>query len=171
MEKRNLSFTVGGNVNWCSTYGKQHVTAKSLQSCLTLCDPIDGSPQGSPVPGILQARTLEWDILLGTLKSPTQLHNPHCTRTHIHASQLFSQYRVARAPATGFRGRRRLRRGPYLQQHHVHGPVHLGDVTQAVAPLVPLVHFVQMQQRGHEMQGRDPLCNLGRRGAPASPQV
>ena len=34
--------------------------AKSLQSCPTLCDPIDGSPVGSPVPGILQARTLEW---------------------------------------------------------------------------------------------------------------
>ena len=34
--------------------------AKSLQSCLTLCDPIDGSPPGSPVPGILQARTPEW---------------------------------------------------------------------------------------------------------------
>ena len=34
--------------------------AKSLQSCATLCDPIDGSPPGSPVPGILQARTLEW---------------------------------------------------------------------------------------------------------------
>ena len=34
--------------------------AKSLQSCLTLCDPIDSSPWGSPVPGILQARTLEW---------------------------------------------------------------------------------------------------------------
>ena len=34
--------------------------AKSLQSCLTLCDPIDGSPPGSPVPGILQTRTLEW---------------------------------------------------------------------------------------------------------------
>ena len=33
---------------------------KSLQSCPTLCDPIDGSPPGSPVPGILQARTLEW---------------------------------------------------------------------------------------------------------------
>ena len=33
--------------------------AKSLQSCPTLCDPIDGSPPGSPVPGILQARTLE----------------------------------------------------------------------------------------------------------------
>ena len=34
--------------------------AKSLQSCPILCDPIDSSPPGSPVPGILQARTLEW---------------------------------------------------------------------------------------------------------------
>ena len=34
--------------------------AKSLQLCPTLCDPIDGSPPGSPVPGILEARTLEW---------------------------------------------------------------------------------------------------------------
>ena len=34
--------------------------AKSLQSCPILCDPIDGSPPGSPIPGILQARTLEW---------------------------------------------------------------------------------------------------------------
>ena len=34
--------------------------AKSLPSCPTLCDPIDGSPPGSTVPGILQARTLEW---------------------------------------------------------------------------------------------------------------
>ena len=34
--------------------------AKSLQLCPTLCDPIDGSPPGSPVPGILQARTLDW---------------------------------------------------------------------------------------------------------------
>ena len=34
--------------------------AKSLQSCPTLCDPIDGNPPGSPVPGILQARALEW---------------------------------------------------------------------------------------------------------------
>ena len=42
----NVSFTVAA-------------AAKSLQSCPTLCDPIDGSPPGSPVPGILQARTLE----------------------------------------------------------------------------------------------------------------
>ena len=42
-------------------YGRSAAAAaKSLQSCLTLCDPIDGSPPGSPVPGVLQARTLEW---------------------------------------------------------------------------------------------------------------
>ena len=47
----------------CSTSSvpfKLTATAKSLQSCPTLCDPIDSSPPGSPVPGILQARTLEW---------------------------------------------------------------------------------------------------------------
>ena len=42
---------------WCSIASE---AAESLQSCPTLCDPIDGSPPGSPVPGILQARTLEW---------------------------------------------------------------------------------------------------------------
>ena len=40
--------------------GSAAAPAKSLQLCPTLCDPIDGSPPGSPVPGILQARTLEW---------------------------------------------------------------------------------------------------------------
>ena len=42
--------------------------AKSLQSCRTLCDPIDGSPPGSPIPGILQARTLEWVASIHTTK-------------------------------------------------------------------------------------------------------
>ena len=40
--------------------GLAAAAAKLLQSCPTLCDPIDGSPPGSAVPGILQARTLEW---------------------------------------------------------------------------------------------------------------
>ena len=38
----------------------ESAAAKSLQSCPTLCNPIDGSPPGSPIPGILQARTLQW---------------------------------------------------------------------------------------------------------------
>jgi len=43
-----------------SFHSNPAAAAKSLQSCPTLCDPIDGSPLGSPIPGILQARTLEW---------------------------------------------------------------------------------------------------------------
>ena len=45
---------------------KEYAAAKLLQSCLTLCDPIDGSPPGSSVPGILQARTLEWVAIYST---------------------------------------------------------------------------------------------------------
>jgi len=41
-------------------YPDNAAAAESLQSCPSLCDPIDSSPPGSPVPGILQARTLEW---------------------------------------------------------------------------------------------------------------
>ena len=46
----------GTSIHWNTAAA----AAKSLQSCPTLCDPIDGSPPGSPVPGILQARTREW---------------------------------------------------------------------------------------------------------------
>ena len=46
--------------------------AKSLQSCPTLCDPIDGSPLGSPVPGILQARTLEWAVISSMHESESE---------------------------------------------------------------------------------------------------
>ena len=50
-------------------YSVTTAAARSLQSCPTLCNPIDGSPRGSPVPGIIQARTLEWvAILLMTIK-------------------------------------------------------------------------------------------------------
>ena len=45
--------------------------AKLLQSCLTLCDPTDGSPPGSAVPGILQARVLEWVAIAFSIKELT----------------------------------------------------------------------------------------------------
>ena len=48
--------------------------AKSLQSCLTLCDPIDGSPPGSPIPGILQARVLEWGAIAFSAKRQKESH-------------------------------------------------------------------------------------------------
>ena len=53
-------------ITWKSKLRFQYsvaATAKSLQLCPTLCDPIDGSPAGSPIPGILQARTLEWGAI------------------------------------------------------------------------------------------------------------
>ena len=52
------------NTTWeVQTVAAAAAAAKSLQSCPTLCDPIDGSPPGSAAPGILQARTLEWVVI------------------------------------------------------------------------------------------------------------
>ena len=48
---------------WCWENQAAAAAAKSRQSCPTLCDPIDGSPPGSAVPGILQARVLEWGAI------------------------------------------------------------------------------------------------------------
>ena len=53
----NNKWNFGPNLTWVAAAA---AAAKSLQSCSTLCDPMDGSPWGSPIPGILQARTLEW---------------------------------------------------------------------------------------------------------------
>ena len=60
--KTGLLNKISANQIWwyLKVYHDWLAAAKSLQSCPTLCDPIDGSPPGSPVPGILQARTLEW---------------------------------------------------------------------------------------------------------------
>ena len=52
--------------------------AKLLQSCPTLCDPIDGSPPGSPIPGILQARTLEWVAISKVSIQPEKPVKPEC---------------------------------------------------------------------------------------------
>jgi len=49
-----------GDLRWFLLGRNSAAAAKSLQSCLTVCDPMDGSPPGPNVPGILQARTLEW---------------------------------------------------------------------------------------------------------------
>ena len=64
-----LSFTVSWSllklkaIKLVTAAAAAAAAAKSLQSCPTLCDPTDGSPPGSPVPGILQARTLEWGAI------------------------------------------------------------------------------------------------------------
>ena len=61
--------------------GRKHVAAaKSLQSCPTLCDPTDGSPSSSTIPGILQARTLEWAAISSSKKT--------CYETAKHRADL-----------------------------------------------------------------------------------
>ena len=56
--------------------------AKSRQSCRTLCDPIDGSPPGSPVRGVLQARVQEWDSIAFFERMYTYIQR--CIHTYIH---------------------------------------------------------------------------------------
>ena len=58
-ESKNVWVTVS-QIDFAVYLKLTAAAAKSLQSCPTLCDPIDGSPPGLPIPGILQARTLEW---------------------------------------------------------------------------------------------------------------
>ena len=55
-----LPASVGSSKKQGSSRKTSAAAAKPLQSCPTLCDPVDGSPPGSPVPGILKARTMEW---------------------------------------------------------------------------------------------------------------
>ena len=73
-----------------STNTAAAAAAKSLQSCPTLCDPTDRSPPGSPVPGILQARTLEWVAIsfssLQTQNGPN-VTSPISYKTHFKGSQ------------------------------------------------------------------------------------
>ena len=71
--KKHIKFIyyVVQNVNSFSFDTAAAAAAKSLQSCPTLCDPMDGSPPGTPVPGILQAGTLEWVAIAFKEKTPT----------------------------------------------------------------------------------------------------
>ena len=62
--------------------------AKSLQSCPTLCDPTDGRPPGSPVPEILQARTLEWVAISLSKKRVFLFHFPLWKRTQVCHSNM-----------------------------------------------------------------------------------
>ena len=56
----NIAKKADSDLEFVEDFREAATAAKSLQSCPTLCDPIDSSPPGFPVPGILKARTLEW---------------------------------------------------------------------------------------------------------------
>ena len=63
------------------------ITAKSFQSCPALDNPIDGSPQGSPIPGILQARILEWVAIAFSIFNNDFI--PNITEGHMYSLGLF----------------------------------------------------------------------------------
>ena len=74
--------------------------AKSLQSCLTLCDLIDGSPPGSPIPGILQARTLEWVAISFSNVGKCKVNVKSLSRVRLLATPWTAAYQAP--PSMGF---------------------------------------------------------------------
>ena len=74
--------------------------AKSLQSCPTLCDPIDGSPPGSPIPGILQARTLQWVAISFSYAWKWKVKVKSLSRARLFATPWTAAYQAP--PSTGF---------------------------------------------------------------------
>ena len=74
--------------------------AKSLQSCPTLCDPIDGSPPGSPIPGILQARTLEWVAISSSNAWRWKVKMKSLSRVRLFATLWTAAYQAP--PSMGF---------------------------------------------------------------------
>ena len=80
--------------------GAAAAAAKSLQSCPTLCDPIDGSPPGSPVPGILQARTLEWVAISSSNAWKWKVKVKSLSRVWLLATAWTAAHQAP--PSTGF---------------------------------------------------------------------
>ena len=74
--------------------------AKLLQSCLTLCDPKDGSPPGSPIPGILQARTLEWGAISFSSAWKWKVKVKSLSRVRLFATRWTAAYQAP--PSMGF---------------------------------------------------------------------
>ena len=80
--------------------GNPNQSAKSLQSCPTLCDPIDGSPPGSPVPGILQARTLDWVAISSSNAWKWKVKGKSLSRVRLLATPWTAAYQAP--PSMGF---------------------------------------------------------------------
>ena len=81
-------------------YMSAAAVAKSLQSCPTLCDPIDGSPPGSPVPGILQARTLEWVAIAFSNALKSKVKGKSLSHVQLFATPWTAAYPAP--PSMGF---------------------------------------------------------------------
>ena len=93
--------------------------AKSLQSCPTLCDPIDGSPPGSPVPGILQARTLVWVAISFSNAGKWKVKVKSFSRVRLLATPWTTAYQAP--PSLGFSRQEHWRGLPFPTPRHESG--------------------------------------------------
>ena len=91
----HVSWIFRGSTKFHMTLGCRLI-AKSLQSCPTLCDPIDGSPPGSAIPGILQARTLEWVAISFSNAWKWKLKVKSLSRVRLLATSWTSAYQAPR---------------------------------------------------------------------------
>ena len=89
--------------------------AKSFQSCQTLCDPIDGSPPGSPVPGIFQARTLEWVAISFSNAWQWKVKLKSLSRVQLLATPWTAAYQAP--PSMGFSRQEYWSGVPYTNTH------------------------------------------------------
>ena len=96
----NKEWAKGGKRKRKLTYAAAAAAAKSLQSCPTLCNPRDGSPSGSTVPGILQARTLEWVAISSSNAWKWKVKVKSLSRVRLLATSRTVAYQVP--PSTGF---------------------------------------------------------------------
>ena len=101
-EWRGTIFPKGGSaVSWL-VHPSAAAAANSRQSCLTLCDPRDGSPPGSPIPGILQERTLEWVAISFSNAWKWRVKVKSLSRVRLLATPWTAAYQAP--PSMGFSG-------------------------------------------------------------------
>ena len=114
---------------------KHSAAAKSLQSCLTLCDPTDGSPPGSPVPGILQARTLEWVAISFSNESEKwKMKVQSLSHVRLLATPWTAAYQAP--PSLGFSRQEHWSGLPYPPPGNLHQGIQLTSPALAVKILI-----------------------------------
>ena len=102
-------------------------TAKSLQSCPTPCDPIDGSPPGSPIRGILQARTLEWVAISFSNAGKWKVKVKSLSRVQLWATPWTAAHQAP--PSVGFSRQEYWSGVPLMTKKQTNAPIYkTGDI-------------------------------------------
>ena len=130
--------------------------AKSLQSCPTLCDPIDGSPLGSPVPWILQARTLEWVAISFSSAWKWKLKVKSLSRVQLFATPWTAAYQAP--PSMGFSRQEYWSGVPSPSPKIPHASSYWAGTPPTTESCPPqLESACTTRKETHRMEGRSPL--------------